>query len=65
LEWNVDQAGLLDIIMGELGLASKTDSTINKLTPISESNPISNIPDDEIKRIVQEVLNKYRKQPTN
>ena len=65
LEWNVDKAGLLDIIMGELGLASKTNSTINKLIPISESNPVSNIPDDEIKRIVQEVLNKYRKQPTN
>jgi hypothetical protein len=65
LEWNVDQAGLLDIIMGELGLASKTDSTINKLIPISESNPISNIPDDEIKRICQEVLNKHRTQSSN
>ena len=65
LHWNIDEAGLLTTIMEELGLIPQTNPTDNKLIPDPESNTTSELPDDEIKRIVQEVLNKHRKQPTN
>ena len=65
LEWNIDEAGLLDIILNELELEPKTDSTDNKLIPDPESNTTSELPDDEIKRICQEVLNKHRTQSSN
>ena len=65
LHWNIDEAGLLDIILNELELEPKTDSTDNKLIPDPESNTTSELPDDEIKRICQEVLNKHRTQSSN
>ena len=66
LEWNVDKAGLLDIILGELELEPKTDSTTNKLINKTESNtPSELLPDDEIKKICEEVLNKLRNQKAN
>ena len=55
----------LILFLEELGLIPQTDSTDNKLIPDLESNPIPGISDDEIKRISQEVLNKYRTQKTN
>ena len=65
LSWNVDKAGLLDIILEELGLIPQTNPTDNKLIPDPESNTTSELPDDEIKRICQEVLNKHRTQNNN
>ena len=65
LHWNIDEAGLLDIILNELELEPKADSTDNKLINKTESNTTSELPDDEIKRICQEVLNKHRTQSSN
>jgi hypothetical protein len=45
LEWNIDKAGLLDIILEELGLISQKDSTDDKLIPDPESNTTSEISD--------------------
>jgi hypothetical protein len=65
LTWNVDKAGLLDIILEELDLIPPTNPTDNKLIPDPESNTTSEISDDEIKKICQEVLNKHRTQNSN
>ena len=65
LHWNIDEAGLLTTIMEELGLIPQKDSTDDKLIPDPESNTTSELPDDEIKRICQEVLNKHRTQSSN
>ena len=65
LHWNIDEAGLLTTIMEELGLIPQTNPTDNKLIPDPESNTTSELPDDEIKRICQEVLNKHRTQNNN
>jgi hypothetical protein len=51
--------------MEELGLIPQKDSTDDKLIPDPESNTTSELPDDEIKRICQEVLNKHRTQSSN
>jgi hypothetical protein len=65
VHWNIDEGGLLTTVMEELGLIPQTNPTDNKLIPDPESNTISELPDDEIKRICQEVLNKHRTQNSN
>ena len=65
LHWNIDEAGLLTTIMEELGLIPQTNPTDNKLIPDPESNTTSELPDDEVRKIVQEVMNQHRKKSTN